>query len=176
MTGISAKSSRSRKSTGSRKPKDSREVLESVAYKDGDIGNSASRGTETGVFLGQVNYYLAELGLGLLPKDFDSLAFKELSYLGDLWVKQDVFPYALGEVAGYCNTNENMKLALVRLGWHEFISAPPHYGGTVFETLYAIAHVQGSLEVKNDLLEALVGKLEVRRILVSRDSFIYGKG
>lgn len=142
-------------------------------FSKGCVGENANRSRESEVLMNQINYYLTKLKLPILRIGIDREAFEELSYRGDLLFKLALQPHGNNAVLAYLNSNESMKSALIRLGWHEFIDAPSHYAGTVFETIYCIANILDDERAKNILLNSVIGiGREVTKEPINKGDFL----
>lgn len=115
-----------------------------------------------------MNYYLECFGLDSLKHyklRSDILKGQKpihrLGTYGDILIKNFVQQRELfGHEYYYMQSNESMKLALIRLGLDEFAYADTHLAGTVFEVLVACAYTQDNTELFNQLMRELFGNID----------------
>lgn len=107
------------------------------------------------------NTYLTRLGLPTIkPGQLSGDKLYVFATLGDALLKVKCLESTYNNVSsGYLLTNTNMKLALLKLGWHEFNCQDYHLSGTVFEMLYYIANLHRNENAKKQLETALFGDL-----------------
>lgn len=105
-----------------------------------------------------INYYLDFLNLKPIDFEETTMPIHYLSTIGDSEVAKTYFKYVPNR--RYQNeilTNQNMKLAMLRLGFYELHDMNDHLVGSLFETLYAIAIMQESVYAISVLENALFG-------------------
>lgn len=130
-----------------------------VSYADGMIGKNASTSTEAKVLREVINYYLHKLGVPLIKDTVGEFELFRQSTVGDSLVNVELAERFPWEVSLTFRTNVSMRLALLRLGWFEFLNCPEHFAGTLFEALFSITDLLGDAEANARLLNALIGEV-----------------
>lgn len=105
-----------------------------------------------------INYYLSDLDLERIKDEEYNIYY--LASLGDAYVLVEVVK-RLGRTnkdryAAYLSNNQ-MKSALIQLGFLELYEVNEHHAGSLFEVIFACAILQGNEVVVNALLNSLLG-------------------
>lgn len=114
---------------------------------------------EESVLKTSINHYLIKFGLRPIDEESNKYPLHYLSTKGDTLLGYALLDYFTNrKVLKQLLTNESMKLALGRMGYHEFLEANTHLAGTFFEVIYACAMLQNKNEVRQKMEKVLVGE------------------
>ena len=135
--------------------------LERLDETLGDFPNMTKH-QEQEALVNFINEYL--VSIGLFPIASDKLNGEQLYYfstIGDslLKIKAMTITYNTNDT-NLLLSNVNMKLSLVKLGWSDFSRMNHHLGGTFFECIYYIAHLQKNEAAISLLEKTLFGNIE----------------
>lgn len=107
-----------------------------------------------------VNRYLKALNLPIIDEKYLTDNIYRFSTIGDALLKVEAFKHIddHGTVA-YLLTNEQMKSAMVRLGFSEFVRVNTHLAGSYFEAIYYVAHLTEDQKALDLLHQVIFGQV-----------------
>lgn len=133
------------------------------------IATGAQRSsTQEGKVIGEgINFYLKKLGLNPIVETSNQTNrdFYDLSTYGDQLLNTEINFLVAPQDVWTVRSNFWQKATLIRLGFPSAGTNEEHLMGTLFETLYAIAHIQKNDRVKRTMLGALVKPFRKNPIL-----------
>lgn len=114
-----------------------------------------------------LNYYLDKLNLNSLTKisTYSETDIYYLSTRGDREIDMQLMELPDHE-KHYFSKNSSMLNAMISLGFREVIGCNVHLIGTLFETLYYIACIQGNDEVRRKLYRALTAT-DIKKLTIT---------
>lgn len=133
----------------------------SVALKTTNTVNKVSKvgAVESAEIALIIDDVLNFLDLDIVCKESSEDFYHKMAHIGDALVKVDLANLFFHNrtIFETVISNNNMRLALIKMGILQAVSMKEHIAGTLYEAIYFIAHENSKSNIKEKMLRALIG-------------------